>query len=194
MLLRELQITKHRYPKLNMQKHRNWRERERWVAHMREEARQTAARESDRPQKPGRLKIPTFCSATPGRRLPATVVPLPACPRTAALRLGLCPSSHEFHRSPSCSPVLTYLHSIAIFSLHTKQALCSNYVFFCLSHPEPSQELSFLSLMMMGSSSSLPFVHCASHSTSSSTQMQERLEKWFYSMVDEFVWGEVSCQ
>jgi hypothetical protein len=37
-------------------------------------------------------------------------------------------------------------------------------------------------------------VHCASHSTSSSDQIQERLEKWFYSMIDGFVWGEVSCQ
>jgi hypothetical protein len=59
---------------------------------------------------------------------------------------------------------------------------------------EPAQELSFLFLMMMGSSYLLPFVHCASHSTFSSTQIQERLEKWFYSMVDRFVWGEVSCQ
>ncbi len=91
-----------------------------------------------------------------------------------------------FDCSPSCSPLLTRLHSIAIFSMHTIQALsCSNFffeshfllfclshcvqyrhcvsqffslnhTFFCLSHHEPSQELSFLSLMMMGSNSSLP--------------------------------------
>ncbi len=42
--------------------------------------------------KPGRQKIPPFCSAAPGRRLPATVAPLPACPQTAAFRLALCPS------------------------------------------------------------------------------------------------------
>ncbi len=41
--------------------------------------------------KPGRQKIPNFISAAPGRRLPATVAPLPACPRTAALSLALCP-------------------------------------------------------------------------------------------------------
>ncbi len=35
-----------------------------------------------------------------------------------------------FHRSPSCSPVLTCLHSIAIFSLHTIQALCFSNFFF----------------------------------------------------------------
>jgi hypothetical protein len=80
---------------------------------MREEARQTAARESDRPQKPGRLKIPTFCSATPGRRLPATVVPLPACPRTAALRLGLCPS---LSRVSPFTFVLTRAHVPAFHS------------------------------------------------------------------------------
>jgi hypothetical protein len=42
--------------------------------------------------KPGRQKISPFSSAAPGRRLPAIVAPLPACPRTAALRLALCPS------------------------------------------------------------------------------------------------------
>jgi hypothetical protein len=41
--------------------------------------------------KPGRQKIPNFISAAPARRLPATVAPLPACPRTAALSLALCP-------------------------------------------------------------------------------------------------------
>jgi hypothetical protein len=63
--------------------------------------------------KPGRLKIPTFCSATPGRRLPATVVPLPACPRTAALRLGLCPS---LSRVSPFTFVLTRAHVPAFHS------------------------------------------------------------------------------
>jgi len=45
----------------------------------------------------------------------------------------------QFHCSPSCFSVLTCLHSIAIFSLHTIQALCFsifslNHIFFCLSH------------------------------------------------------------
>lgn len=42
--------------------------------------------------KPSRQEIPSFCSATPGRRLPAIVAPFLACPLTAALRLALCPS------------------------------------------------------------------------------------------------------
>ncbi|CAN5965507.1 unnamed protein product [Sphagnum jensenii] len=87
---------------------------------MREEVRPTAAREADRP---------AIGWAAPGRRRPATVAPLPACPRTASLRLAFCPSlrvssfsfvlqrahlpafhSHfltahntQFHRSPSRS-------------------------------------------------------------------------------------------
>ncbi len=40
--------------------------------------------------KPDRQKISTFCSATLSRRLLATVAPLLACPRTAALCLALC--------------------------------------------------------------------------------------------------------
>ncbi len=64
-----------------------------WVAHIQEEARQTATREANLPAtKPDRQKFLNFCSAAPGRRLPAIVAPLPACPRTATLRLVLCPS------------------------------------------------------------------------------------------------------
>jgi hypothetical protein len=57
-----------------------------WVAHTKEEARQTAVREADPPaifHKTSRKKIPSFCSAAPGRRLPAIVAPFLACPRTA---------------------------------------------------------------------------------------------------------------
>jgi hypothetical protein len=74
------------------------------------------------------------------------------------LRLALCPS---VSRVSAFSFVLTRLHSIAIFSVHTIQALCFSKKFF-ESHflvfltMEPSQELRFLSQMMMGSSSSLP--------------------------------------
>ncbi len=54
--------------------------------------------------KPGRQKIPTFCSAAPGRRLPATVAPL----RAHELRRSVYHSawvSHESHlRAHLCSP------------------------------------------------------------------------------------------
>jgi hypothetical protein len=83
----------------------------------------------------------------------------PACPRTAVLRLALCPS---VSRVSVFTFVLTRLHSIAIFSVHTIHALCFSKKFF-ESHflvfltMEPSQELRLLSqMMMMGSSSSLP--------------------------------------
>ncbi len=46
---------------------------------------------------------------------------------------------------------------------------------------EPSQEPSFLSQMMMGSSSSLP-LFIVPHSISNSTQIQERLGRRFYSI------------
>jgi hypothetical protein len=76
------------------------------------------------------------------------------------LRLAHCPS---LWRVSAFTFVLTRLHSIAIFSVHTIQALCFS-IFFFESHflvfltMEPSQELRFLSQMMMGSSSSLPLV------------------------------------
>ncbi len=50
---------------------------------------------------PGRQKISNFCSAAPGRRLPATVAPLLACPRTSAL-------------CPPFSFALTCLYSIVM--------------------------------------------------------------------------------
>jgi len=62
-----------------------------------------------------------------GRSLLATVAPFPACPRTAVLRLALCPS---LSRVSPFTFVLTRLHSIAIFSLHTIQALCFSIFFF----------------------------------------------------------------
>ncbi len=124
--------------------------------------------------KPGRQKIPTF------RRLLATGAPLPACPRTAALRLALCPSFSRvspftFMLTPAHLPAF---HSHFLTAQNTgteflKLFLWITFLLFCLSHciqyrhcisqfsavpltMEPSQEPSFLSLMMMGSSSSLP--------------------------------------
>jgi hypothetical protein len=100
-----------------------------------------------------------FCMVAPGRRPPATAAPLPACTRTAALRLALYPS---LSRVSPFTFVLTCLHSIAIFSLHTQYRHCVsqffslnriffflpahkythcvsqkfslNHIFFCLSH------------------------------------------------------------
>ncbi len=113
----------------------------------------------------------------------------------------------SFTVSPSRSPLLTCLHSIAIFSLHTIQALSfskkffeSHFLLFCLSHCIQymhcvSQFFSlnhiFFCLSHHGNVSRAKFpvpdddgfklftslVHFASHSTSSSTQIQERLEK-----------------
>ncbi len=123
--------------------------------------------------KPGREKIPTFCSAAPGGCLPATVAPLPACPRTAALRLALCSSLSRVSPFTFVLPVLTCLHSVAIFSLHTiqyrhcvSQKNSLNHIFFCLSHHGTVSRAkfpSFLSLMMMGSSSSLPLFNIVPH-------------------------------
>jgi len=58
--------------------------------------------------KSGRQKIPTFCSAAPG-----TVAPLPACPRTEALRLALCPC---LSRVSPFTVVLTRAHLPAFHS------------------------------------------------------------------------------
>jgi hypothetical protein len=93
MLLRELQITKHRNLKLNVQKHCEIgeRERERWVVHMREEAWQTTVREAYR----------------------ATVAPFLAYPRTVALRLTLYLSLSRF--SPFTF-MLTRAHLLAFHS------------------------------------------------------------------------------
>ncbi len=82
--------------------------------------------------KPGRQKIPTFCSAAPGRRLPATVALLPACPRTSALHLALCPSPS---RVSPFTFVLTRAHLPAFHShyfltAHNTQALCFSKKFF----------------------------------------------------------------
>jgi len=83
---------------------------------MREEARQTAAREADRPaigHKTWQAENPDVLLAAPGRRLPAIVAPLPACPRTAALRLTLCPS---LSRVSPFTFVLTRAHLPAFHS------------------------------------------------------------------------------
>ncbi len=79
--------------------------------------------------KPGRQKIPTIGSAAPGRHRPATVAPLPACPRTAALRLAFYPSlrvsSFIFELQRAHLPAF-HSHFLNFFSL--------NSIFFCLSH------------------------------------------------------------
>ncbi len=62
-----------------------------------------------------------------GRTRLATVAPFPACPRSAVLRLALCPC---LSRVSPFTFVLTRLHSIAIFSVHTIQALCFSNFFF----------------------------------------------------------------
>jgi hypothetical protein len=67
-----------------------------WVAHMKEEARQSAAWEADLPtifHKTWQAENPDFLlSCTAGGCPPATVPPLPACPQTVVLCLALCPS------------------------------------------------------------------------------------------------------
>ncbi len=218
--------------------------------------RPTASRGADRPaigHKPGRQKISTIGSAAPGRRRPATVAPLPACPRTAALRLELRPSSGvssfsyvlqrahlpAFHShflaahntgSPftfvlQCAHLpafhghfltahntgtpftfvlqrahLPAFHSCTQYRHRVSQKNSLNPIFFCLSHctqcrHRVSQKNSlnhiFFCLSHHGTVSRARFpvpdndgfklftslVHCASHSTSSSIQIQERLER-----------------
>ncbi len=129
----------------------------------------------------------------------------------------------QVHHAPLCSNVLTCLHSIAIFSLHTIQALCfsnfsfeshfflsfslytihalcfsnfffESHFFVCLSHHGTFSRAKFPNPDDDGFKLFTSLVYCASHNTSGSTQIQERLERWFYNIVDGFVWGEVSCQ
>ncbi len=84
------------------------------VAHMKEEARQTAAWEADLPA----ISHKTWQAENPDVRLGRTRQ-TSAChcsspsglPTNCGARLGV---SHEFHRSPSC--YLPAFHSIAIFS------------------------------------------------------------------------------
>ncbi len=86
-----------------------------WVAHMKEEARQTAAWEVDLPMifhKTWQAENPDLLlCCTAGRCLPATVAPLPACPQTVVLCLALCPSLSGV--SPK-TLLLTCLSSIAM--------------------------------------------------------------------------------
>ncbi len=111
----------------------------------------------------------------------------------------------QVHRSPSWSSVLTCLHAIAIFSLHTIQALCFsknffgshfllsfslhtyrhcvsqkkslNHIFFCRSHHGTFSTAKFPDPDDDGFKLFTSLVYCASHGTSSSTQIQERLER-----------------
>ncbi len=135
---------------------------DKWVAHMKEEARQIAVREVDPPAISHKTWQAENLDVLLGRTRLATAAPFPACPRTAVLRLALCPS---VSRVLPFTFVLNRLHSIAIFSVHTIQALCfsnffsKNHIFFCLSHHGTvsiAKFPSFLYLMMMGSSCSLP--------------------------------------
>jgi hypothetical protein len=119
-----------------------------------------------------------------GRTRLATVAPFPACPRSAVRRLASCPS---LSRVSPFTFLLTRLHSIAIFSVHTIHALCFSKKFF-----ESHFLLSFSPWNRFKSQLPVPdddgfklftsLVHCASHSTSNSTQIQERLGRRFYSI------------
>jgi hypothetical protein len=146
--------------------------------------RPTTAREADRPAigtKPGRQNIPTIDSAAPGRHRPATVSPIPACPRTAALRLALCPSL----RVSSFSFVLQLAH-LPAFHSHFLTAHNTGTVFLKFFF-ESHFLLSFLPWNVRRARFPVPdddgfkfftsLVQCASHSTSSSIQIQERLER-----------------
>ncbi len=86
-----------------------------------------AVREAD----PSAISHKTWQAENPdvllGRTRLATVAPFPACTRSAVLRLALCPS---VSRVSAFTFVLTRLHSRAIFSVHTIQALCFSKKFF----------------------------------------------------------------
>jgi hypothetical protein len=86
-----------------------------WVAHMEEEARQTAGWEADLPtisHKTWQVENPDLLlCCTAGRCLPATVAPRPARPQTVALCLALCLSLSGVSPIPF---LLTCLSSIAM--------------------------------------------------------------------------------
>jgi len=87
-----------------------------WVAHMREEARQTAAWEADPPtisHKTWQVENPDLLlCCTAGRcQTPATVAPLPACPQTVVLCFALCLS---LSRVSPITFLVTCLSSIAM--------------------------------------------------------------------------------
>ncbi len=157
---------------------------DKWVAHMKEEApkmpyeKQICLRSAT---KPGRQKILTFCWVAPG--LPLQLPFRPAhelrCSVQHSARV-----SHEFHHSPSCSPVCIpqpfsqctqYRHCVS-----QKNSL--NHIFFCLSHHGTVSRTTFPVPDDDGFKLFTFLVHCASHSTSNSTQIQERLGRRFYSI------------
>ncbi len=81
------------------------------------------------------------------------------------------------------------------YTHRVSQFFSLNQIFFCLSHYGTVSRAKFpVRDDDDGFKLFTSLVHCASQSTSSSTQTQERLERWFYSIVDGFVWGKVSCQ
>jgi hypothetical protein len=106
-----------------------------WVAHMREEARQTVAREADRPA----IGHKTWQAENPdvllGRTRPTFACHCsspPACARTSALHLALCPS---LSRVSPFTFVLIRAHLLAFHShyfltAHNTQALCFSKKFF----------------------------------------------------------------
>jgi hypothetical protein len=145
----------------------------------------------------GRIRPTSACHCSSPSGLPTNCgAPFSTLPRV----------SYEFHRSPSCYSVLTCLHSIAIFSLHTIQALCfsifsfeshfllsfslhtiqalcfskkffESHFFVCLSHHGTFSRAKFPDSDEDGFKLFTSLVHCPSHNTSSSTQIQERLAK-----------------
>jgi len=100
----------------------------RWVAHIKEVAHRLPREKQICPRSatnPGSQRIPTSCSAAPGRLLPVTVSPLPACQRTAALRLAICPS---LSRVSPFTFVLTRAH-LPAFHSHFLTAQSTGTVF-----------------------------------------------------------------
>ncbi len=112
-----------------------------WVMHMTEEVWQWVCQKqicSWSSRKPDRQEKSTFCSTAPGRRLPATVAPLPACPRTVVLRLALCPSLTIVRQISAChcsspsglptncdAPFSILFESLVSLSVHVRAYLCS---------------------------------------------------------------------
>jgi hypothetical protein len=121
------------------------------VAHMRKKCGRLPLEKQIGPRsatKPGRQKIPTIGSAAPGRRPPATVAPLPACPRTAALCLALCPSL----RVSSFSFVLQRAHLPAFHSHFLTAHNTGSPFTFVLQHAHlPAFHSHFLSAHSTGS-------------------------------------------
>ncbi len=148
--------------------------------------RPTAAREADRPA----IGLKTWQAEHPDDRLGRTR-PTSAChcsspsglPTSCGAPFSTLPESTSFivqlRAPPACSPAcIPYPFSHCTQYRHcVSQKNSLNHIFFCLSHHGTVSRARFPVPDDDGFKFFTSLVHCASHSTSSSIQIQERLER-----------------